>query len=680
MKIIRDISWMSFNARVMQEAKDSSNSLKERLSFLGIFSNNLDEFFKVRVASLRRMQGLSKNEIAHLDEHPKTTLERIMKMVHLQNKELNNTFNEITAELEKENIFFKNHLQLEGDQLQFISNYFEENLRLKLVPLMMEGIPDMPYLKDNVIYLACILGCNSQPMMRSYSLIEVPQDLPRFVVLPPKGKKQFIILLEDIIRANLGNLFSIFGFNQFASYIIKMTRDAELDFDIDANPDLIKNIEKGLKNRNKGQATRLVFDKKIDKLLLDYLVKRIGLKNENLVPGGSIHNFKDFMNFPSSVFKMQEIRSLPLEHPDLKQPVRIMSVLEKKDVLLSFPYQSFNPIVDLLREAAIDPNVVQINITLYRLAKNSQIINALINAARNGKEVVVLIELRARFDEQANLLWKEKLEEGGVKVIPGIPKLKVHAKLCLIKRTEFGKTKYFGFLGTGNFNEITARFYADYCLMTSSHKIMKDVEKVFHYLEVLHMKNNSLKNCKNIVVAPVNMRAAFLDLIEREIKNHKAGKSSGITIKLNSLVDKVLIKKISDAAKAGVTVNLIIRGICCLNPEQDIFENRIQAISIVDKYLEHSRVFIFNNEGAEKVFLSSADWMVRNLDYRIEVACPILDDSLKKEIIDMMNIQLSGNVKVRILDNKQSNKYKERKKDEKVFRAQKEVYFYLSQR
>ncbi|HTO17003.1 MAG TPA: polyphosphate kinase 1 [Edaphocola sp.] len=677
MKIIRDISWMSFNARVMQEAKDINNPLRERLRFLGIFSNNLDEFFKVRVASLRRMLSLNKSELADLEEDPHTTLDRIMKMVHLQNKEFNKTFSAIILELEKEHIFIRNEQQLTPAQKDFIIQYFDDSLRTKLVPLMLESIPEMPFLKDGVIYLACVLGSDSQPMMHRYSLIEVPQDLQRFVVLPSEGEKKCIILLEDIIRANFGRLFSIFGFNKFQSYLIKMTRDAEFDFDIDASPDFIKNIEKGVKNRKKGRATRFVYDKNIDKQLLDYLIKRIGLKNDNLMPGGRIHNFKDFMNFPTTVFAPIKNLSAPFEHQELVQPVRIMSVLEQKDILLSFPYHSFNPLIDFLREAAIDPNVTQIKITLYRLAKDSQIVNALINAARNGKAVTALIELRARFDEEANLIWKERLEEEGVKVILGIPKMKVHAKLCIIKRVAYEKTKYFGFISTGNFNELTASYYVDNCLLTSSRKILKDVERIFDYLEAPGPKNNSLKNCKVLLVAPINMRNEFLELINKEIKNHKEGKIAGITIKLNSLVDKTLIKKISEAAIEGVEVNLIIRGILCLNTVQERFKRAIKAISIVDEYLEHSRIIVFKNEGEEKVYISSADWMIRNLDHRIEVACPILDKGIKKEIIKMLDIQLIGNVKTRILDNEQSNEYVPRIKKEKEIRTQIETYKYL---
>lgn len=675
-KIVRDISWMSFNARVMQEAKDESVPLLDRLKFLGIFSNNLDEFFRVRVASLRRMAALSKTAKASLEEDPDKTLNRIMNLVMEQNKDFDKTISVIISELEKNNIFLKTEKQLSLAQKEFVRAYYDDHVRTQIVPLMIESIPQIPYLKDKSIYLACILGSMSNPMMHRYSLIEVPTELPRFVVLPSSGKYKDIILLEDIIRFNLPQLFSAFGFDQFIGYVIKVTRDAEFDFDVDGDADLIGNLEKGLKGRKKGKATRFVYDKSIDKVLLEYLEKRLQLKKDNLVPGGRIHNFKDFMGFPASVFPDRLPKPEPITHPELIQPVRIMEVLAKKDILLHFPYQSFDPLIDLLREAAIDPHVESIRITCYRLAKNSQIANALLNAARNGKKVTAVLELKARFDEEANLKWRERLAEEGVNVILGIPNMKVHAKICLIKKVEFGKVKHFGFVSTGNFNEVTANFYGDHCLLTSNRQILADVGRVFTYLEKPD-KNTALKACKVLPVSPITMRSAFIELMDKEIKHHKAGKSSGITIKLNSLVDEALMAKISEAAMEGVKVNVIVRGICCLVSENKKFKKTIKAISIVDEYLEHARVFIFENAGDPKVYISSADWMVRNLDHRVEVACPIISKELKKELINIINLQLAENDKARILDNQQKNNYVPRKEQDPVVRSQKKIYEYI---
>jgi len=677
--IIRDISWMSFNARVMQEAKDPSVPLFDRLKFLGIFSNNLDEFFRVRVASLRRMSLLGKAAKAALEENPDKIMDKIMAVVLEQNKDFDKAFAVIISELEKNNIHLKTEKQLSKEQQQFVRDYYNDHVRTQIIPLMIESIPQMPLLKDKSIYLACMLGSTQNPMMHRYSLIEMPSELPRFVVLPSKKEEKDIILLEDIIRANLPQLFSAFGFDQFVGYIIKVTRDAEFDFDVDENTDLITNLEKGLKGRKKGKATRFVYDKSIDKILLEYLVKRLNLKKENLVPGGRIHNFKDFMNFPSSVFSNLAPKREPLLHPEMVQPIRIMEVLNKKDVMLHFPYHSFDPLIDLLREAAIDPNVESIKITCYRLAKKSQIANALLNAARNGKKVTAVLELRARFDEEANLKWREKLEEEGVNVILGIPNMKVHAKLCLIRKKEFSKTKQYGFISTGNFNEITANFYGDHCLMTSNRTILADVNRVFSYLEQ-PQKLSTLKACKTLPVSPLTMRSTFIDLIDKEIKNHKAKKKSGIMIKLNSLVDKPLIEKIEEAAQAGVKVDLVIRGICCLHTEDKSYKASINAISIVDEYLEHARVFVFENAGDPKVYISSADWMVRNLDHRVEVACPILDKQIKQDLINVMRLQLAENDKARILDNHQRNEYVPRKDGEKVIRSQYEIYDYWKEK
>jgi polyphosphate kinase len=677
--IIRDISWMSFNARVMQEAKDPSVPLFDRLKFLGIFSNNLDEFFRVRVASLRRMSLLGKAAKAAMEENPDKIMDKIMAVVLEQNKDFDKAFAVIISELEKNNIHLKTEKQLSKEQQQFVRDYYNDHVRTQIVPLMIESIPQMPLLKDKSIYLACMLGSTQNPMMHRYSLIEMPSELPRFVVLPSKKEEKDIILLEDIIRANLPQLFSAFGFDQFVGYIIKVTRDAEFDFDIDENTDLITNLEKGLKGRKKGKATRFVYDKSIDKILLEYLVKRLNLKKENLVPGGRIHNFKDFMNFPSSVFSNLAPKREPLLHPELVQPIRIMEVLNKKDVMLHFPYHSFDPLIDLLREAAIDPNVESIKITCYRLAKKSQIANALLNAARNGKKVTAVLELRARFDEEANLKWKEKLEEEGVNVILGIPNMKVHAKLCLIRKKEFSKTKQYGFISTGNFNEITANFYGDHCLMTSNRTILADVNRVFTYLEQ-PQKLSTLKACKTLPVSPLTMRSTFIDLIDKEIKNNKSKKKSGMMIKLNSLVDKPLIEKIEEAAQAGVKVNLVIRGICCLHTEDKSYKTPINAISIVDEYLEHARVFVFENAGDPKVYISSADWMVRNLDHRVEVACPILDNQIKQDLINVLHLQLAENDKARILDNHQRNEYVPRKEGERVIRSQYEIYNYWKQK
>jgi polyphosphate kinase len=677
--IARDISWLAFNARVLQEAQDTTNHIYDRLRFLGIFSNNLDEFFRVRVATLKRMVRVGKSVNFHMETNPEQILDEIQIMVSQQQLEFDHIYSNIIEELKRKKIFIKNETQLTAAQKEFVTSYFDEKVRTEIVPLMIESIPSIPFLRDKSIYLACVLGNTKNPLLQRYALIELPTKvLPRFIIMPSAGKQKDIILLEDIIRFNLPHIFAPFGFNRYLSYIIKVTRDAELEIDNDEHINLIDELEKGLKNRKKGRATRFVYDRSIYPNLLDYLVKRLSLsRKDNLQPGGRIHNFKDFMDFPANVFKDLQPRPKSFVHPLLKQPQRIMDVLEEKDVMLHFPYHSFDPVIDLLREAAIDPFVQSIKITCYRLAKNSKIINALINAVRNGKRVTVMLELKARFDEEANLLWKERLEEEGVKVIFGIHNMKVHAKLCVIKKREFNKTTQYGFVSTGNFNENTAKYYGDHCLLTTDRNIMADINRVFAFLESPKPKLENLKLCKTLPIAPVNMRQVFVDLINKEIRAAKKKKPASIIIKLNSLVDQTLISRLYLAAKEGVDVKLIIRGSCCVYTEQKVFKKKMYAISVIDEYLEHSRVFVFYNSGSPKVFISSADWMVRNLDHRIEAACPVYDPVIQKELIDILNIQLAENVKGRILDNGQHNVYVEHKENEPEIRSQLEIYGYL---
>ena len=677
--IIRDLSWLAFNARVLQEANDTSNHIHDRLRFLAIFSNNLDEFFRVRVAALNRMLLLGKEAKMHLEANPTKILKKIQQTVISQQQEFDRIFSNVIEELEKKDIRIKNEKQLSKTQKDFVKHYFEQKVRTQIIPLMIETIPHIPFLRDKSIYLACVLGNTRSSMLQRYALIEIPTKvLPRFVILPSEDGTTDIILLEDIIRYNLPVLFAAFGFNRFLSSIIKVTRDAELDIDNEVSTNLIDELAKGLKNRKKGRATRFIYDRTIDPNLLNYLTKRLSLtKKDNLIPGGRIHNFKDFIGFPSSIFNDITPRQQSFVHPLLEQPCRIMDVLDKRDVMLHFPYHSFDSMIDLLREAAIDPYVQSIRVTCYRLAKNSKIINALINAVRNGKEVTVVLELRARFDEEANMNWKNYLEEEGVKVVLGITNMKVHAKICVIKKREFNRTKQYAFVSTGNLNENTASYYGDHCLLTTNKAIIGDINRIFDYLESPEKKEANLRACKTLAVAPLNIRKSFVALINREIRQAKKNKSASIIIKLNSLIDTVLIDRLYAAAKAGVDVKMVIRGICGVYTEQKSFKGHMNAISIIDDYLEHARVMVFNNNKKPQVFISSADWMVRNLDHRIEVACPIFDKDIQRELADILNIQLAENVKGRILDNEQSNKYVQRSEVASVVRSQVAIYNYL---
>lgn len=676
--IFRDISWLSFNGRVLQEAADETVPLKERIRFLGIFSNNLDEFFRVRVAALKKMAELGSKAKMHLEADPGRILQNIQEKVLQQQTAFEKIWKEILRELKKEKINIINEKKLSAAQQKFILNFYNEEVRSHIVPLMIESLQAFPVLNDKSIYLACKLSKKDKSIPQRFALVAIPvRHLPRFIILPSRRQEQYIILLEDVIRFCLPQIFSFFGYDSFSAHVIKVTRDAEIDIDNDLSTSLIQKIEKGLKNRKKGKPVRFVFDKDIDVSLLTYLVKRLNLsQKENIIPGGRIHNFKDFMNFPETVFTQKNLRKKPFTHPMLRSVNSVTGVILNQDVLLDFPYHSFESVIDLLREAAIDPNVVSIKITCYRLAPKSTIINALTNAVRNGKLVTVVLELRARFDEEANLEWKTELEDAGVKVLIGVPGLKVHAKLCLIKRRENEVTTHYGFVSTGNLNEKTALVYADHCLLTANRSIMADVNRIFTYLESPKTRAKLLKDCKTLIVSPVSMRKQMLTLINKEIKTAKNKKEAAIILKLNSLSDTVLIEKLYEAAKAGVNIKMIIRGICCMLTQNKKFKHPVLAISIVDEYLEHARVMVFKNGGRQKVFISSADWMVRNIDHRIEVTCPIIEKNIRTELIDILNIQLNDNTKARILDNEQSNNYINPRNKVKI-RSQVETYNYL---
>lgn len=679
--IARDISWLSFNARVLQEAADPTVPLRERVKFLGIFSNNMDEFFRVRVATLKRMAEFGqKLKNVHVLESPNRILEEIQQVVLDQQVAFNRIWEDIRRELAAEKIFLITERQLNKDQQKFVQSFFEEEVRSNIIPLMVESIPELPYLRDKSLYLGVLLSRKDASLKRKYAVIEVPSKaIGRFLQLPAPPGEHHIILLEDVIRYNLKSIFTYFGYDRFQSWVFKVTKDAEMTIDNDISTNLIQKIEKGLKNRRKGKPVRFVYDKEMDDGLLNFLVRRIDLaRKDSVIPGGRIHNFRHFMDFPD-VFQRKGQRKKPFPHPMLKGLQRVTDVILQQDILLNFPYHSFNPVIDLLREAAMDPDVTAIKITAYRLASNSKIVNALINAVRNGKSVTVMLELQARFEEEANLEWKERLEEEGVKVLIGIPNMKVHAKACLIKKRVNNHTVHYGFVSTGNLNEKTATVYGDHCILTSDRFIMADVNRIFTYLEKWKEGDKILKACKTIIPCPTGLRKELNKLLSREIKNAKAGKPAAVTLKMNSLSDEELIARLEEAATAGVEVNMVIRGIFCMYSENRKFKIPAKAISIVDEYLEHARVFIFYNEGNEKVYISSADWMVRNIDHRVEATCPVLDPNIKKVLKNILQIQLNDNVKARILDNDLQNRYV-REKGRRKIRSQVEIYNYLHQK
>jgi len=679
-KIInRELSWLAFNHRVLQEAADPSVPLVERIRFLGIFSNNQDEFFKVRVASVKRMMEFEPEAKKIIGGKPQKILNKIQERVISQGKEFDKLYKDIVSELEKENIYIINESQLDKNQQHFVNHYFHENVLPALSPIMLHNIDSFPELKDQTIYFAIKLTSRKPEITDEYALIEIPsRELPRFIVLPEKEDRKYIILLDDVIRTCLKDVFSIFNFDQFEAFTIKITRDAELDIDNDLTKSFLEKISKSVKKRKKGQAVRFVYDSTIpDDLLRFIITSNLDFdESDNLIPGSRYHNFKDFINFPNIGSESLEYKKLfPAAHPGINSGHSILDQIAKGDFLFHCPYHNFTQFINLLRESAIDPNVTSIRITLYRVARISKVINALINAAQNGKNVTVVIELQARFDEELNIYWSRKLEEVGAKVIFGVPGFKIHSKLILITKKEETKQVHYGCIGTGNFHEGTAGVYSDIFLFTADTRITQEIRKVFKFIE------NPVKPImyKHLIVSPVYARRRLNALINSEIKNAREGKKAYMILKLNSLVDKDMIYQLYKANKAGVKITLLIRGVCSLIPGIPGMSENIEAFSIVGRYLEHSRVLIFCNNNDELYYISSADWMIRNLDYRIEVTSPVYDPKLKHELRKIIDLQLSDNVKTRIINDTQDNQYKRSVSGKKI-NSQIELYHLISRK
>ena len=687
--IDREKSWLAFNARVLQEAADENVPLLDRLRFLGIFSNNLDEFFRVRYAAIRRLSlsGVSGEKVlGGISAHQ--LVKDITEIVIQQQSESLLILNIIESKLQDENIFIINENQISSEQENFIKDFFIQKVSPALVTIILNDLAEFPILKDTSGYLAIklvmkaeteskILGfVKPKPEVR-YAVIQIPKSINRFVVLPSIGEKQYVILLDDVIRHNLSSLFNIFDYKSVSAHMIKITRDAQLDIDSDMSKSMLEKIATSVKDRRIGEPVRFIYDQSIGKDTLKFFLANMGIdSSDSIIPGGRYHNRRDFMDFPNlGRFDLLYTPKIPLPVDGLSLDGSILNKIAKKDYLVNAPYQSFSYIIKFLREAALDPNVTAIKITLYRLAKNSQVISSLINAAKNGTKVTVQIELQARFDEASNIFYAEQMQTEGIELIFGIKGLKVHSKICLVERIEKGKLVRYGIISTGNFNESTAKVYTDVTLFTSHQQILKDVSKIFEFFNV----NYRVHRYKHLIVSPHYMRSKFNKLIEREISNAEEGKIAFIKIKLNSLTDIQLIDKLYDASNAGVKIQLQIRGICSLIPGVIGMSANIEAISIVDNYLEHTRVYIFGNENDPEVYISSADFMTRNIDGRVEVTCPIYDERIKNELIDNFNIGWKGNVKARLHSEKLDNKYRVRGSDP-VFRAQQETYNYYLNR
>jgi polyphosphate kinase len=670
----RELSWLSFNARVLQEAADISVPIIERVRFLGIFSNNSDEFFRVRVAEVRRLITVSSGDNR---QQSKDLLVAIQKRVVELQKEFDRIYIQIMHTLASYRIYLINENQLDEGQAAFVQSYFTNKVLPELEPILLREGQPIPPLNDESIYLA--VDIKSEDVHHA-AVVEVPTDrLQRFVEIPRrkgKGGKVFIVL-DNIMRACLPQMFrGAIPIDTARAYCFKFSRDAELEIDTGITQSLIDKMALSLKQRRKADTVRMVYDGKMSARLLEHLCDRFGFgKYDSLIAGGRYHNSKDFMGFPNVGPKYLEFKPLPaIRIARLDEPVSIFDTIREKDVFLYYPYHPFDYVIDLLKTAALDPHVSHIKICLYRVARDSRVIDALVNAVQNGKKVLAVVELAARFDEEANINWAQRLTENGIQVIFGIPGLKVHSKLLLIERREGNTSRYYSHIGTGNFNEKTARLYTDFSLITYDQNVGKDVVDVFDFLQY----NYKQPKYRLLLVSPHTTRSGLLELIDQEIANALAGYSASMTLKCNNLVDKQLVLKLYEASQAGVEVRLIVRGMCSLLPGVKEISKNIQAISIVDRYLEHPRAYVFYNRGKPRYLIGSADLMTRNLDFRVEVLCPILDEDAQHLIQNTLDQQWHDNTKARVLDQNQTNIYVQSKKKAARIRSQETIHRYLA--
>lgn len=668
--INRELSWLQFNARVLQEAADENVPLIERLRFIGIFSNNLDEFFKVRYATVKRIDQAGKGGKSHLGGiKASDLLERITEIVIEHQRTSLGILESIQEKLIKEDIYIINETQIQEVHHNFIKNYFFQEVSPALVTIILNKNIELPLLKDSAAYL--IVKMNLKDESKQYALIEISKAMNRFVVLPKLDGKNYIILIDDLLRHSLKDIFNIFDYTSISANMIKITRDGELDFDSDLSKSFIDKISDSVRDRKIGEPVRFVYDKTLDDETLIYLMEKMGIDSkDSVIPGGRYHNRRDYMRFPSLGRKdLLYTKINPLTVKDLSLEQSIFNTISDKDYMVHTPYHTFSYIVNFLREAALDPTVKSIKITIYRLAQISHVASSLINAAKNGKKVTVSIELRARFDEEANINYAEQMQDEGVTLLFGVPGLKVHSKMCIIEREENQKIRRYGFVSTGNFNESTARIYTDFTLFTADQRILKDLNKVFNFFEV----NYKIYRFKHIFTSPHYTQTKLFALIDNEIENAQTGKSAFIKLKMNSMSSYKMVDKLYEASRAGVKIQMIIRGICCLIPGVKGMSDNIEVISIIDKFLEHTRLFIFSNNNDPKIYISSADWMTRNIDNRVEVSCPIYDADIKKELQDIFDICWRDNVKARIINQNQDNSYRIPITD-KIIRAQFEIY------
>ncbi|EKP0308845.1 polyphosphate kinase 1 [Aeromonas veronii] len=671
----KELSWLSFNERVLQEAMDKTVPLIERVRFLGIFSSNQDEFFKVRVSDVKRRILI--NEVHGGDDEAKVLLRAIQQKVMALGEAFDNTYKELLIALARHNIFLVNENQLSDAIQKWLRVFFKEKVLRHIIPILLnKEVNPVKFLKDEHTYLAVEMKKNGQVIQ--YALVEVPTgDLPRFIQLPPEGtrRKKQIIILDNVIRFCLDEIFKgFFDYDEIAAYAVKLTRDAEYDLSDQLDLSLVDKMSDGLKQRLTAMPVRFVYEREMPAAMISFLKLKLQISSyDAIMPGGRYHNFKDFIGFPNVGRDYLENPKLPaLECRDFQGFVNAFDAITKQDILLYYPYHKFHHFTELVRQAAFDPAVSAIRINIYRVAKKSRIIHSLIDAANNGKKVTVVVELRARFDEAANIDWANILTDAGVKVVFGVPSLKIHSKLCLITRHENGEAVRYAHIGTGNFNEKTAKIYTDFSLLTRHPDITAEVESVFEYIEYPYRRYKF----NHLLVSPINSRRQLYRLIDNELANAKAGQPSGITLKINNLVDRDLINRLYAAGQAGVPIQMIIRGMCALRPGVPGLSDNIKVISIIDRFLEHPRVMVFHNKGNIQLYISSADWMSRNIDGRIEVGTPIYDERLKQRIMDILELQLSDTCKARVIDADQKNEYVKRGNRRKI-RSQVAIYDYL---
>lgn len=673
----KELSWLSFNERVLQEACDPSVPVVERVRFLGIYSNNMDEFFRVRVAAVRRRLQLS-SLIASRDKN-RHLLQKIQTKVLTLQEKFDAIYAELMRELVRCNIFLVNEQQLSDFHSQWLKKQFRDHLKQHITPLIINRHQNLPkVMRDDTTYLAVSLNSDHQ---RQYALIEVPtKNVPRFVTLPPEQtkRKKYLILLDNVIRHCAHELFSpFFEYNSIEVYSMKITRDAEFNLDDELEHSQLEKMTQALKQRLTAEPVRLVYDKEMPEHMLSMLKDRLAISNtECLVPGGRYHSFKDFIGFPNPGRKhLENAKIKALKHPLFYKSVNKFDALRRQDILLYYPYHRFSHFTELVRQAAYDPAVKFIKINIYRVARQSQVLHSLMEAVKNGKKVTVVVELAARFDEEANIEWSKRLAEAGVKVHHGIPSLKIHAKLCLIGREEQEQTRLYAHIGTGNFNESSARIYTDFSLFTAHQEIAGEVAQVFDLIEHPYRQDEF----KHLMVSPYNSRERINYLIDQEIMQAQAKQPAAITLKVNNLVDKQLIDRLYQASTAGVKIRLLVRGMCALVPGVKGISDNIKVFSLVDRFLEHARVMHFLQGGDNLIFITSADWMKRNLDERIEVGTPILDENLKQTVMDILTIQFNDNTKNRLINQDQTNPYQSRGNKRKV-RSQLAIADYLQQR